>query len=198
MGEAHAAKIAAGNHPDLHIFRPEGKSGMHPMASIRQLLDEIYMPPFEGPCKIFILYGAERMLPSSSNALLKTLEEPLENTFFILISDEPDALLPTIRSRCRTVLFAAEREVPANPLVAKILETTDYSALLPLFAQLEESLQGEDDTFIDYDPILEQLLEHYKESPHPEKILALIDKCRFALSRNTRLRVVLEYFFLSI
>lgn len=198
MGEAHAKKIAANNHPDLHIYRPEGKSGMHPLASIRQLIDEVCLPPFEGPCKVFILHDAERMLPSSSNALLKTLEEPLEDTFFILLSHEPEALLPTIRSRCRTLLFTSKRELPENPRVANILETEDYAAQLQLFAQLEESLQGEDEAFIDYDPVLQQILEYYKEAPHPEKILALIDKCRFALARGTRLRVVLEYFFLSI
>lgn len=198
MGEAHAKKIAAHNHPDLHIYRPEGKSGMHPMTSMRQLLSEVYMPPFEGPCKVFIIYDAERMLPSSSNALLKTLEEPLEDTFFILLSNEPASLLPTIRSRCRTLLFTSDRELPENPIVAKILATDDYAAQLQLFSQLEESLQGEEDAFIDYDPILQQILEYYKEAPYPEKILELIDTCRFALARNTRLKTVLEYFFLSM
>ncbi len=198
MGETHAKKIAANNHPDIHTYRPEGKSGMHPIASIRRLLDEVYLPPFEGPCKVFILHDAERMLPSSSNALLKTLEELLEDTFFILLSREPESLLPTIRSRCRTLQFVSEREAPQNPLVAQILETNDYSAQLQLFSQLEESLQGEEETFIDYDPILEQILQYYKEAPHPERILALIDKCRFALARNTRLKVVLEYLFLSL
>lgn len=93
------------HHPDLHIYRPEGKLGMHTIESMRQLSEEVYMSPFEGHRKVFVLFEAERMLPTSSNALLKTFEEPAEDTLIILISAQPELILPTIKSRCRIVRF---------------------------------------------------------------------------------------------
>lgn len=99
FSEKHHSKIDSRNHPDVHLYSPEGKSLMHSMASIQKLIREIALPPFEAPSKVFIIEDAEKMLPSSSNALLKTLEEPPKDTFFFLLSNHPELLLPTISSR---------------------------------------------------------------------------------------------------
>src|SRR3989304_6614260 len=69
-------KIQANNHPDLHIYEPEGKTSHHSIASIRNLVEQVFMAPFEAKAKIFIIKDAHRMLIPSANALLKTLEEP--------------------------------------------------------------------------------------------------------------------------
>ena len=97
--------LGAPLHPDLHIYRPEGKSGMHSIQALRQFSEEVYMAPYKGPWKIFIIHDAERMLPTSANALLKTFEEPAPDAIIILLSSQPAALLPTIFSRCRTLYF---------------------------------------------------------------------------------------------
>lgn len=96
------------HHPDLHVYHPEGKLGMHTIESMRRLSEEVYLSPFEGRRKVFVLFEAERMLPTSSNALLKTFEEPAEDALIILISNQPEQILPTIRSRCRIVRFSGE------------------------------------------------------------------------------------------
>ncbi len=59
----------------------------------------------EGRAKVFIVRGAEELSTSAANALLKTLEEPMQGTFFVLLSAQPDALLATIRSRTQRVRF---------------------------------------------------------------------------------------------
>lgn len=107
MGEAALEKIEKGVHPDLHIYRPEGKVGMHSIGSMRQFCEEVYMPPYESLWKVFIIHEAERMLTYSANALLKTIEEPALDSVIILLSSHPNALLPTILSRCRMVRFQA-------------------------------------------------------------------------------------------
>ncbi len=101
------------NHPDLHIYRPEGKNSMHSIAGMRGLIDEVYIAPYEAAAKIFIIHGAERMLESSANALLKTLEEPTSDSFLFLLTDKTDELLPTIVSRCFRLNFlpVAEKEI---------------------------------------------------------------------------------------
>jgi len=92
LNAVESSKLSHGNHPDLHIYQPEGKSGMHSIEAMRQLIDEVVLPPFEAPAKVFILHDAERMLPSSSNALLKTFEEPSDGTYIILLTSDPDAM----------------------------------------------------------------------------------------------------------
>lgn len=105
LGKKHIRKIDGKTHPDLLIFKPEGKTHMHPISSIRKILEEASFPPFEAALKVYIIEEAERMLPSSSNALLKTLEEPHSHLRFILLSSYPEEILPTIASRCTPVPF---------------------------------------------------------------------------------------------
>ncbi len=74
--------------------------------------------PHEGRAKVFIVRRAEELSTSAANALLKTLEEPLDRTHFILLSAQPDVLLPTIRSRTLRVRFAPLGESLVTKLLA--------------------------------------------------------------------------------
>lgn len=100
-------KTDRSQHSDIRIYRPEGKIGMHSMESLRKLSEEVYLAPFEGEKKVFIIHDAHRMLPTSANALLKTFEEPALHSIIILISSSPERLLPTVLSRCQSVRFQA-------------------------------------------------------------------------------------------
>lgn len=101
----HAFKIAKGIHPDMRIYRPSGKLGLHSMDALKELGHDIFFPPYESQWKIFIIHEADRMLTHASNALLKIFEEPPSHALIILISHNASALLPTILSRCFTVHF---------------------------------------------------------------------------------------------
>ena len=79
----HARKIQSGQHPDIHIYRPEGKIGLHSIQSLRQLSQEVHLPPYEASWKVFIIHDADRMLSYSANTLLKTFEEPPPRTVII-------------------------------------------------------------------------------------------------------------------
>ncbi|MGM0439665.1 MAG: ATP-binding protein [Chlamydiota bacterium] len=103
-------KVDHGNHPDVYHYRPEGKAGLHSMESLRRLGEEVFLPPNEADYKVFIIYDAERMISYSANALLKTFEEPPSHTVIILLSDNPERLLPTILSRCRKIFFKPLKE----------------------------------------------------------------------------------------
>lgn len=151
MGESAHPKIDAGNHPDLHIYRSEGKVGLHSIASMRQFCEEVYMPAYESPWKVFIIHDAERMLTYSANALLKTFEEPTLDSVIILLSSNPNALLPTILSRCRTVRFQpvskSFEQKQKSPLRAEILTVLSggkkgtYTELSKCASQLADSLE---------------------------------------------------------
>ncbi|CRX39514.1 ATP-binding protein [Estrella lausannensis] len=92
-------------HPDLVELKPAGKIGQHPIESVRRFCEEVYIAPYEAQHKVFIIHDAERMLPTSANALLKTLEEPPAGVIIILLTESLQSLLPTIRSRLQTLYF---------------------------------------------------------------------------------------------
>lgn len=73
---------------------------------VRELMDGLAMPPSESEVKVVIIVEADRMNPTTANALLKTLEEPPAYVRFFLVTARPHALLPTIRSRCQELKFA--------------------------------------------------------------------------------------------
>jgi len=72
----------------------------------RLVLERASFPPHEGRARLYIVRRAHELSISASNALLKTLEEPLDNTYFVLLTDRGNELLPTIRSRTQLVRFA--------------------------------------------------------------------------------------------
>lgn len=135
------------NHPDLRVYHPEGKIGMHSMETIRQFCQEVYYPPYQSEKKLFILYDAERMLSYSANALLKTLEEPAPHSIIILLSHAPELLLPTIRSRCFQVAFASSTTATANPWqekAAAILskgKIGNYTQLIAVAAEIGQQME---------------------------------------------------------
>lgn len=129
-------KVESGNHPDIRVYRPEGKIGMHSIASMRQFSEEVYLAPFEAKWKVFIVHEADRMLSYSANALLKTFEEPAQDTIIILLSSSSSALLPTVLSRCRTIYFhpLSEHDI-ASFVVQRFGKTTEEAELIAYMAQ---------------------------------------------------------------
>lgn len=119
---------------DLHTLTPESKNGLHTQSSIEALIREVALPPFEAPFKLFIIEEAEKMLPSASNALLKTLEEPPEDTYIALLSTRPAHLLPTIRSRCHAIEITAPQKSDPSPdrfhELCALAKNRDYPSLL--------------------------------------------------------------------
>ena len=94
-------------HPDLHIFKPQGKLALHTIESMKRLVKEATFPPTLAKFKVFIVQDAERLAEASANFLLKTLEEPPLDSLIILTTSKPEALLKTIRSRTETIPFYA-------------------------------------------------------------------------------------------
>jgi DNA polymerase III subunit delta' len=97
-------RVIFSDHPDVGTIIPYNRSIL--VDSVRHLEAEANFRPYEAGARIFIVDDVDKMNPSASNALLKTLEEPPETTYIFLITSRPDSLLPTIRSRCQTLRFA--------------------------------------------------------------------------------------------
>jgi DNA polymerase-3 subunit delta' len=144
-------KIAADNHPDVlrlaeervmaKAGRWEPKGGRSPSRDIvvdqvRDLVDHrLSMKRYEGRRRFVLIDPADAMNPQAQNALLKTLEEPPEDTTLVLVAGSPDSLLPTIRSRCLRISFGP---IPDALVVAR-LEAEGRS---PAEARLAAALAG--------------------------------------------------------
>ena len=109
-------KILDGNHPDyILVDDPEKKTV--PVELIRQARADMFVQPNESDYKIYQFPRAQDMGIPGQNALLKVLEEPPSYGVFILIADNPDKLLPTVRSRCTELKLQA---LPADILEARL------------------------------------------------------------------------------
>ena len=92
-------KVLGGVHPDfITVDDPEKKTV--PVDLIRQARADIYVQPNEGQRKIYLFPRGQDMGIPGQNALLKILEEPPSYGVFLLLTDNPERLLPTVRSRC--------------------------------------------------------------------------------------------------
>jgi DNA polymerase III subunit delta' len=104
-------RISSGKHPDVRLYGPrEEGHGNLPVELLREeILPFTQYAPFESSQAFLVFDEAHICFPphhaEAANALLKTLEEPRPRVHFILISERPDQLLPTIRSRCQRVRF---------------------------------------------------------------------------------------------
>jgi DNA polymerase-3 subunit delta' len=112
---ASCRRIERGVHPDVIIVEP-GDTGSIKIEQVRDVVDRAGYRPFEGRRRVVIIDEADAMAPPAQSALLKTLEEPPSASTFMLVSSIPDALLPTILSRCPRLRF--------GPLTAAEVATT--------------------------------------------------------------------------
>ncbi|MDD5772544.1 MAG: DNA polymerase III subunit delta' C-terminal domain-containing protein [bacterium] len=101
-------KIDRDIHPDVEVISPAGQSGGIKIEQIHAIRERIFLKPLEGKYKFYIIDHAEGLIKpqeASGNALLKLLEEPPNDTIFVLIPTEGQALIPTIVSRCQKIKF---------------------------------------------------------------------------------------------
>jgi DNA polymerase III subunit delta' len=102
---ASCRRIERGVHPDVVVVEP-GDSGSIKIEPIRDVIERAGFKPFEGRRRAVIIDEADALVVPAQNALLKTLEEPPPSSVFMLVSSMPDALLPTVLSRCPRLRFA--------------------------------------------------------------------------------------------
>ncbi len=113
-------------HPDLVLVEPEGRQIL--ISRIRELLFELSLKPVEAERKVVIVDDAEAMNTPAANALLKTLEEPPGQAVLILVSSEPERLLPTIVSRCYQVRFRPLKPEEIRSYLIREMKQSEYRA----------------------------------------------------------------------
>jgi DNA polymerase-3 subunit delta' len=131
-------KIAHGNHPDLAIVEASPGDRLLGVDAIRESVIRLAnLAPTEADRRIFILPKVEQMTPNTTNALLKTLEEPPPGVVLLLTCADPESVLPTVVSRCQ--LFTLH---PVSASVIEQLLITSYQAEPVQAARLARAAQG--------------------------------------------------------
>lgn len=139
-------------HPNCCIIRPGSKIRTITIGAVRSVEPFLTMSTPPGETKLVILVEADRLADDSANAFLKTLEEPPPQTLIVLITELPERLLPTIRSRCIRLDLAApaagerlndaqKRFLPA--VRAALSKLGSDVAALALRAEFQELLAAE-------------------------------------------------------
>ncbi len=128
------ARAARGLHPDAILVEPDGLSIK--IEQVRDAVREIAGRPFEGRARAIVFDEAHLLTEQAQNALLKSLEEPPPSSHVLLVTASPQALLPTIRSRCQMLLFSP---LPQSRLEAFLRE---HSGLSADEARLRAALSG--------------------------------------------------------
>src|SRR5690606_33123988 len=116
---ATGRRVTARPHPDLSVLGTEGV--IIKMADVKKIVNSSQCSPSVSRYRVMVVEDADRMQERTSNVLLKALEEPPPRTVWILCAPSEADLLPTIRSRVRTVRL----KVPGVAEVAQLIAERD-------------------------------------------------------------------------
>ncbi|HWI48258.1 MAG TPA: DNA polymerase III subunit delta' [Rummeliibacillus sp.] len=109
-------RIKSGNHPNFHQVYPEGQ--FIKVDAIENLLNEMSKTGLEAGRKVYVIHSAERLNVKSANKLLKFLEEPEGVVTAIFVTQNINAIIPTIRSRCQHIKF---QEIPRDAMMKELV-----------------------------------------------------------------------------
>jgi DNA polymerase-3 subunit delta' len=125
-------QFTAGTHPDFYPVCPEEDASVIKVDQIRLLSEKLSLSSHRGGLKVVILNPADSMNLNAANSLLKTLEEPSDNTVLVLISARPAQLPATVRSRCQQLRIVA----PDSQVALDWLEAQGHGEAAQTYLQL--------------------------------------------------------------
>ncbi|MDQ3711857.1 MAG: DNA polymerase III subunit delta', partial [Acidobacteriota bacterium] len=178
-------QVIFSEHSDIGLVIPFNKNIL--VDAIRGLESEAFFRPFEAAARFFIIDDADKMNDSASNALLKTLEEPAPTSYIFLVSSRPDALLPTIRSRCQTLRFApiVFGEIENYLLKSKRFAPADAALLAKLSSgRLGRALETDLDKFREQRDAMLKVLESILLTENRGELLRIAEEMNDAKHKD--------------
>ena len=142
------AQVESGSHPDVATLEPEGKARIISVESMRErIVAPMSTTAFSGGWKVGVISGADRLRAEAANAFLKSLEEPTPQTLYLMVTDQPDGILPTIVSRSQRIdlpLPAGLLEGEALAEVSRAFAAKDAAALVEKLKELKDEADDAD------------------------------------------------------
>lgn len=126
----------SGNHPDIKVITHEKPNSISVDDIRDQVNNDIMIKPYSSPYKIYIIPEADKMTEQAQNALLKSMEEPPAYVVIFLLTDNVDALLPTIQSRSVMLRLRNVKDKLVKAYLVQQMQIPDYQAeVCAAFAQ---------------------------------------------------------------
>ena len=151
-GTCHACQaIAAGTSLDVVEMDAASQRGID---DIREIRERVVLQPVEGRYKVYILDEAHQLTDAAWNALLKLIEEPPPHLVFVFCTTDVSKMLPTVRSRCQTVVFSRPR---LPDLIRKLRRIADAEGIEAPDAALALVARGARGAYRDAESTLDQL-----------------------------------------
>lgn len=159
-------RVDSGNHPNIHQIYPDGQ--FIKIDQIRELVTEMKMMGIEEGRKIYVLHHADRLNIASANMLLKFLEEPDGDVMAILLTEQMQSMLPTIRSRCQHIKF---QKIPHLILLQQIQENNVSYSMASTVSMLTNELEtaiflANDEQFAQARKTVLKLVEAIRKNVH--------------------------------
>ena len=123
-------KALSDNHPDIITITHEKPASIGVDDIRHGLRDDVVIRPYESKYKIYIIPEGEKMTPAAQNALLKTLEEPPSYIVIIILTNNLNAFLPTITSRCIVLPMKPAQDDSIRKYLMEECHVVDYKAML--------------------------------------------------------------------
>lgn len=164
-------RIDSGNHPNVHQIYPDGQ--FIKIDQIRDLVSEMKMMGMEEGRKIYVIHHADRLNVASANMLLKFLEEPDGDVMAILLTEQMQAMLPTIRSRCQHIKF---QKISQAILLQRLQEHNVSYSMASTVSRLTNELEtaiflANDDGFAQARKTVLKLVEAIRKNVHEAMLL---------------------------
>lgn len=161
----YCKRIKSGNFPDLYWIKPEGASIKN--EQITKLQREFSYRGFESRQKVYVIEDAHTLTVNASNRILKFLEEPSHETTAIILTENSQSIIPTIRSRCQRIdLKPLSEQYFQEKLRSYNIPDRDIRLISQLTTDLDEAFQlNEDKWFAEARRIMLQLIQIYITNP---------------------------------
>ena len=187
-------KAIGNNHPDI-IFVKNEKPTVISVDEIReQVIHDVVIRPYYSKYKIYIIPEAGFMTPAAQNALLKTIEEPPEYAVILLLTKNPEMLLPTILSRCVRLDLKIVDDSIVKQYLMEHLHIPDYQAEIDTsFAHGSIGKAKEAATSQEFSDMTEKALKLLKYSGDME-VFELTEEIKDLASDKTRIEDYLDVF----
>lgn len=191
---ASCRKAISGNHPDILYITHDNPNSIGVDELREQLVDTIDIRPYESSRKVYICDDADKMTVQAQNAILKSIEEPPSYAVILLLSENPEALLPTIRSRCVTLQLKPVGDALIKEYLMQTLHVPDYQAEIEAsYAQgnVGKAIRAAESA--DFMRTTQDALRLMKASGKMD-IVELIDAIKFMSSEKSNVQEYLDLF----
>ena len=198
-GKCHSCKQAeSGNHPDIIRVTHEKPNSISVDDIRTQVNNTVYIKPYQGPYKVYIIPQADMMTPQAQNAILKTIEEPPSYAVFLLLTENAETLLPTINSRCVMLKLRNIKDTLIKKYLMENLEIPDYKAdMCTAFAQGNMGraiMLANSDHFNEIREEAVQLLKHISEMELNEIVAAVKNISVYKLEITDYLDIIMIWY----